>query len=42
MQLEQEYNKDEILESYLNTINLGGTNYGVKAAAMDYFGKEPE
>ena len=39
MQLEQEYNKDEILESYLNTINLGGTNYGVKTAAMDYFGK---
>ena len=39
LQLEQEYDKEEILESYLNTINLGGTNYGVKAAAMDYFGK---
>ena len=39
MQLEHEYDKDEILESYLNTINLGASNYGVKAAAMDYFGK---
>ncbi len=40
MQLEQEYNKDQILEAYLNTISLGGSNYGVKAAAMDYFRKD--
>lgn len=40
MQLEQEYSKDEILETYLNTIPLGGTNYGVKAAAKDYFNKD--
>ncbi|MGI6570647.1 MAG: transglycosylase domain-containing protein [Caldicoprobacterales bacterium] len=40
MQLEQEYEKEEILEAYLNTIYLGSRNYGVKAAAMDYFGKE--
>ncbi|NLE56307.1 MAG: PBP1A family penicillin-binding protein, partial [Lentisphaerae bacterium] len=39
-QLEAQYDKDEILESYLNTINLGDGNYGVKAAAKDYFGKE--
>lgn len=39
MQLEQTYSKDEILAAYLNTIHLGGSNYGVKAAAMDYFGK---
>ncbi len=39
MQLEQAYTKEEILEAYLNTIHLGGSNYGVKAAAMDYFGK---
>ena len=39
MQLEKEYTKDEILEAYMNTINLGASNYGVKAAAMDYFGK---
>jgi len=40
LQLEKEYSKDEILEAYLNTINLGASNYGVKAAAMDYFGKD--
>lgn len=40
MQLEAEYSKDEILVSYLNTIPLGGSNYGVKAAALDYFGKD--
>ena len=40
MELEQTYSKDEILEAYLNAIPLGGTVYGVKAAAKDYFGKE--
>lgn len=40
LQLEQEYFKKEILEAYMNTIHLGASNYGVKAAAMDYFGKE--
>ena len=40
LQLEQEYEKEQILEAYLNIIPLGGTNYGVKAAAKDYFGKE--
>lgn len=40
LQLEKKYTKDEILEAYLNTIPLGGTNYGVKAAAKDYFGKD--
>ncbi|NLU37004.1 MAG: penicillin-binding protein [Clostridiales bacterium] len=40
IQLEQEYEKDEILEAYLNTIYLGSGNYGVKAAAINYFGKE--
>jgi len=39
IQLEQEYDKDEILEAYLNTIFLGESNYGVKAAAQDYFRK---
>ena len=28
------------LVAYLNTINLAQSNYGVKAAAEDYFGKE--
>ena len=40
VQLEKEYNKDEILEAYLNTIYLGSGNYGVKVAAMNYFGKD--
>ena len=40
MQLEKKYTKDEILVSYMNTINLGSGNYGVKAASRDYFGKE--
>lgn len=40
MQLEAKYTKDEILESYLNTIYLGENYYGVKVAALGYFGKE--
>ncbi len=40
MELENTYSKDEILEAYLNAIPLGGTVYGVKAAAKDYFNKE--
>lgn len=40
MQLESEYSKDEILESYLNTIYLGENYYGVQVAAQGYFGKE--
>ena len=40
LQLEKKYDKDQILEAYLNTIPLGGTLYGVKVAAKDYFGKE--
>jgi len=40
IQLEKQYTKNQILEAYLNTIYLGGSSYGVKAAAKDYFGKE--
>jgi len=40
LELEKHYTKDQILEAYLNTIHLGGSNYGVKAAAKDYFNKE--
>jgi len=39
MELETRYSKEEILESYLNTIFLGGSYYGVKVAAYGYFGK---
>ncbi|NLJ40628.1 MAG: PBP1A family penicillin-binding protein [Clostridiales bacterium] len=38
--LEDEFSKEEILEAYLNTVNFGEGNYGVKAASTDYFGKE--
>ncbi|MBM7581361.1 penicillin-binding protein 1A [Caldicoprobacter guelmensis] len=40
IQLEQKYTKEQILEAYLNTSYFGSGNYGVKAAAQDYFGKE--
>ena len=40
MELETRYTKDQILESYLNTIFMGGSYYGVKVAAYGYFGKE--
>lgn len=40
LELEQIISKDDILEAYLNDIHLGESNYGVKTAAMDYFGKE--
>ncbi len=40
LELEKHYTKDQILEAYLNTIHLGESNYGVKAAAKDYFNKE--
>ena len=39
-ELEKTYSKEQILEAYLNIIPLGGSNYGVKAAAQDYFGKD--
>ena len=40
LQLEKIYSKEQIITAYLNTIALGGSNYGVKAAAYDYFGKD--
>lgn len=32
--------KDEILEAYLNTINLGQNTLGIQAAANRYFNKD--
>ena len=40
LQLESRYTKDQILESYLNTIYLGENYYGVQVAAQGYFGKD--
>ena len=36
--MEENKSKDEILEGYLNVVNLGGTNYGVEAASQYYWG----
>ncbi len=41
LELEVHYNKDEILEGYLNTINYGQGNYGIGNASRYYFNKEP-
>ena len=40
LELEKQISKPQILEAYLNEIHLGESNYGVKAAAKDYFGKD--
>lgn len=39
IKLEQMYSKDKIIEVYLNNIPLGGTLYGIEAAAETYFGR---
>jgi penicillin-binding protein 1A len=36
--LEQELTKDQILELFINYVFLGSGNYGIEAAANDYFG----
>ena len=40
LEIEKQMSKDEILESYLNTINLGQNSLGCQAAAKRYFGKD--
>ncbi len=39
IEYEKEHDKEEILEYYLNTINLGQNTLGVQAASQRYFGK---
>ena len=39
LNLEKAYSKEQIMETYLNTINLGNGVYGVQSAANLYFGK---
>lgn len=39
IRLERELTKKQLLELYINYIYLGSGNYGVEAAAEDYFGK---
>ncbi len=38
-ELEVHYDKDEILEGYMNTINYGSGNYGIEQASLYYFNK---
>ncbi len=40
VQLEEKLKKEEILEYYLNTINLGQNTLGVQAASLRYFNKD--
>lgn len=42
LQLERRYEKDEILEMYLNTIYFGHNCYGLQSAANFYFDKKAE
>jgi len=40
IEMEKHLSKDQILNAYLNTVNLGKGNYGVQAAAQNYFNKD--
>lgn len=40
IKLEEVADKDQILENYLNTINLGNNNLGVQSASLNYFNKD--
>ena len=40
LEMEKQYDKNDILEWYLNTIYLGEQAYGVRTAAYTYFGKD--
>lgn len=39
VQIERKYNKDQILQMYLNEAPYGGTAWGVETASQIYFGK---
>ena len=41
MNMEKDFNKDKILEIYLNVIYFGSNFYGIYDASQGYFGKEP-
>lgn len=40
LELEKKYEKDDILELYLNQIYMGSRCFGVQAASQKYFGKD--
>lgn len=41
MRIEEKYSKRQIMEFYLNRIYFGKGFYGIRAASLGYFGKEP-
>lgn len=41
VQLEHNYTKEEIIAMYLNTVEFSNSNFGIKSAAMNFFGKKP-
>lgn len=41
LEMEKHYEKDEILELYINTSYFGSGCYTVRAASLEYFEKEP-
>jgi len=42
IQLERRYTKDEIIALYLNTVQFSGHSYGIKAAALEFYNKQPK
>ena len=41
VKLERNYTKEEIVDMYLNSIFFGSSAYGIKAAAVTFFDKQP-
>ncbi len=41
VKLERDYTKEEIVDMYLNAVFFGSGAYGVKTAALTFFGKDP-
>ena len=41
LKLEEIYSKEEIITLYLNTVSFGENVYGIKAASLRFFSKEP-
>ncbi len=40
--LERNYSKEEIMAMYLNTVAFGSQAFGIKSAALTFFGKSPD
>ena len=40
IEIERRFSKEDILSLYLNSINLGHSNYGIESASLFYFNKE--